>query len=180
MSYPMKPLSCDPARQWWELSASIFSVARSRCAAYEGRAPEDQHRVREAGTSSKLAPFRRIKESPSNTGFSGSFLRSRNTRQRRGRRCGRERFESSQEQQSLEAFVDHGVQTFFHPQVFEHLRNSCCFSQFDELISISPPANQCVRLALPARLGNPGSLRSGRAVAYAAGSCRPRCAKNDW
>jgi hypothetical protein len=56
MSYPMKPLSCDPARQWWELSASIFSVAKSRCAAYEGRAPEDQHRVREAGTSSKLAP----------------------------------------------------------------------------------------------------------------------------
>ena len=28
----------------------------------------------------------------------------------------------------------------------------------------SPPANQCVRLAPPACLGNPDSLRSGRAV----------------
>jgi hypothetical protein len=31
----------------------------------------------------------------------------------------------------------------------------------------SPPANQCLRLAPPACLGNPDSLRSGRAVATA-------------
>jgi hypothetical protein len=116
-------------------SVDLFVCDRSANQSRRGcaRRPEqDRHGVREAGASSSLYPPQ-DRKGLSNTGFSGSFLRSRNTRQRRGRRGGRERFESSQEQQSPEAFVDHGVQTFFDPQVFEHLRNSCCFSQFGYL-----------------------------------------------
>ena len=120
-------------------SVDLFVCDRSANQSRRGcaRRPEqDRHGVREAGASSSLYPPQ-DRKGLSNTGFSGSFLRSRNTRQRRGRRGGRERFESSQEQQSLEAFVDHGVQSLFDRQVFLQRLNCCGCANLDQLVGVS-------------------------------------------